>query len=285
MTQKNDLTELFKQASEIASVVPEAMQAEAFNRALELLQVTSSNQKQSYDGGTPTNSNPSHNNSNARDVKSVDNTDWIDGFSSSAHPEVFEASKVLDKSLIILKIARDDYGVPALSAATISTVLKEKFHEKADVPAVRMALTRALSLIDRSKDANGGFTYKLMRPGELYLEGDESQLKKSGAKKANNVKTKTEATTPKSKPANNGSKKSKKASTSRPGPKAMLEQLISEGYFKEPRLVNDIVTHASQNMGYTYSINELSGAFIRLLRQQKMTRKHNSDGQYEYSAK
>lgn len=286
MTQKNDLTELFKQASEIASVVPEAMQAEAFNRALELLQGASPKQKQPYDASAPTPSDSSHNNNKGQDEKPADSTDWIDGFSSSSHPEVFEATKVLNKALIVLKIARDDYGVPSLSAATISTVLKEKFREKADVSAVRMALTRALSLVDRSKDANGGFIYKLMRPGELYLQGDESQLRKSNGKKVTSTKAKAEPATKKqTSTTEESSKKTKKRSTSRPGPKAMVEQLIEDGFFAQGKIIGDVIGHASQNMGHTYKVNDLAPAFVRLVRQQKLSRKQNQDGQYEYTAK
>ena len=65
----------------------------------------------------------------------------------------------------------------------------------------------------------------------------------------------------------------------------MVEQLIEDGFFAQGKIIGDVIGHASQNMGHTYKVNDLAPAFVRLVRQQKLSRKQNQDGQYEYTAK
>ena len=68
-----------------------------------------------------------------------------------------------------------------------------------------------------------------------------------------------------------------------PGPYAMITQLLGDGFFKTPRTIGNIVAHCKTSKGHHYKANECSPSLLRLLRDQKLTRKKNKDGQYEYT--
>lgn len=77
-------------------------------------------------------------------------------------------------------------------------------------------------------------------------------------------------------------KKSSRSSAS-PGAYAMINQLLTDGFFKSPRTIGDIVTHCGTAKGHHYKANECSPSLLRLLRDSKLMRKKNEDGQYEYT--
>ena len=77
-------------------------------------------------------------------------------------------------------------------------------------------------------------------------------------------------------------KKSVSAKSKRPGPKAIIDRLIQEGFFKQHRLINDIVCYCRDSLVYTYRTNELSSPLGRFIRDKKLKRKKNKDGQFEY---
>jgi len=68
-----------------------------------------------------------------------------------------------------------------------------------------------------------------------------------------------------------------------PGAFAMITQLLADGFFKSPRTIGDIVSHCGTTKGHHYKANECSPSLLRLLRDKKLTRKKNNDGQYEYT--
>jgi hypothetical protein len=68
-----------------------------------------------------------------------------------------------------------------------------------------------------------------------------------------------------------------------PGAYAMITQLLGDGFFKTPRTISDIVAHCGTSKGHHYKANECSPSLLRLLRDAKLTRKKNKDGQYEYT--
>jgi hypothetical protein len=82
----------------------------------------------------------------------------------------------------------------------------------------------------------------------------------------------------KSKPA----RKSQRASGS-PGAYAMINELVGGGFFKTPRTIGSIVEHCRTARGHHYKANECSPALLRLLRDKKLKRQKNKDGQYEYT--
>jgi hypothetical protein len=68
-----------------------------------------------------------------------------------------------------------------------------------------------------------------------------------------------------------------------PGAFAMITQLVTDGFFKTPKTISSIVEHCRTSRGHHYKANECSPALLRLLRDKKLKRQKNKDGQYEYS--
>lgn len=72
-------------------------------------------------------------------------------------------------------------------------------------------------------------------------------------------------------------------SSASPGAFAMISQLLGDGFFKAPRTIGAIVAHCGTSKGHHYKANECSPALLRLLRDGKLKREKNKDGQYEYT--
>ena len=75
-----------------------------------------------------------------------------------------------------------------------------------------------------------------------------------------------------------------RAASGRPGPKAAVAQLISAGYFRTPRLISTVQEELRHNRGHKYTVQELSPALVRSLREGRLRRERNKHGQYEYSS-
>jgi hypothetical protein len=71
----------------------------------------------------------------------------------------------------------------------------------------------------------------------------------------------------------------------RPGSVATLGTLFSGGFFKTPRTLKSLVEHCEANLALKYKQSDFSGALARYVRDQKLKRVKDSDGQYEYSTK
>src|SRR5450759_1539241 len=101
------MKELFRQAAEIAQQVPENMQEAAFNRALDLL----------VGGGVPAvatvRAQPKAKAtvSDQHQAPAVNSADLLQRIDSTQHPGVRSATKVLDRSLMVLQIALRDHAV------------------------------------------------------------------------------------------------------------------------------------------------------------------------------
>lgn len=63
-----------------------------------------------------------------------------------------------------------------------------------------------------------------------------------------------------------------------------LEQFINEGYFSQKRTIGAVVDHC-KTKARNFRNNELSGPLGRLVRNNKLSRTKNSDGQWEYIKK
>ena len=68
-----------------------------------------------------------------------------------------------------------------------------------------------------------------------------------------------------------------------PGAFAMINQLLADRFFKTPRTIAAIVAHCGTSKGHHYKANECSPGLLRLLRDGKLKREKNKDGQYEYT--
>lgn len=115
---------------------------------------------------------------------------------------------------------------------------------------------------------------------------DISLSSETKTRRPSRSKKKSRRETPKA-PSSEGSAKKAKSKASRPstspGSFAMISQLLSDGFFKSPRTIGSIVEHCSTSRGHHYKANECSPALLRLLRDGKLKRNKNKEGQYEYS--
>lgn len=68
-----------------------------------------------------------------------------------------------------------------------------------------------------------------------------------------------------------------------PGGYAMVTQLVDDGFFRKPQTISGITNHCSTSKGHHYKANEISPGLLRLLRDGKLKRQKNKDGQYEYT--
>lgn len=290
-----DMKKLFKEAAEIAKAVPKELREAAFNRALDALSVPGGRQ-----GRTPTSgySTPSPRQDGAPQDSAATILQDLD---RTRHPEVSNAARVLDRALFVLRAVRDDHQIDGLTSPQIAKVLTEKFRLRTTHQAVRQALDAAGDKVDRNASGRVAI-YRIMHPGDQYLAtGDFSsaasskggrstrkRTRKKAPKKTtkNAVKEKvvpkrnTNAKSP-SKKAGPGNKATK---SGRPGPGAMLRDLVTSGFFSKPRTIAEIQDFAQHQLAHSYGLNELSTPLRRAIHSRLLVRTQNDDGQYEYTA-
>jgi hypothetical protein len=68
------------------------------------------------------------------------------------------------------------------------------------------------------------------------------------------------------------------------GGKSTLETLVAENFFKSAKTIGQIVEHCDTNLATKFKQSDFSGPLARLVREKSLTRKKNTDGQYEYIA-
>ena len=76
--------------------------------------------------------------------------------------------------------------------------------------------------------------------------------------------------------------KAPRKTSRRPGPGAMVDSLIAEGFFKTGRGPADVVQHCRDNKVQIYTNTEASVALSRAVKSQKLKREKNKDGQFKY---
>lgn len=76
----------------------------------------------------------------------------------------------------------------------------------------------------------------------------------------------------------------KKRASTGTDPMPTLEQFISEGFFNQKRTIGAVVDHC-KTKARNFKNNELSGSLGRLVRNNKLSRTKNADGQWEYIKK
>jgi hypothetical protein len=123
-----------------------------------------------------------------------------------------------------------------------------------------------------------------LRVLELILAAEGSELgKKSQRRRLPKVKKAGTPESPKRKPAAKKGKLGRPPAGSKPGPGEMLDRLMSKGFFKTRRTVGEVVEHCKKSFAYKYKTNELSPAFARAVRANKLSREKNPEThQYEY---
>lgn len=79
--------------------------------------------------------------------------------------------------------------------------------------------------------------------------------------------------------------KPKKARRSGQGAVSVLGDLVEQDFFKTAKTIGNIVDHCEQSLARRFKPNEFSGKLGRLTRENVLSRKKNSDNQYEYTKK
>lgn len=299
------LAEITERAAKIAALVPEHLQVAAFNRAFDELSGGGGDhddgrRKLSSSGASPRPRKPARRSatpvSEQNDVDSDPASVLIASLSRTDHPEINDASKALDRALYLLRIAGADHGIDGLTAPAIARVLTEKFRWRVTHQSIRQALDQASNLVDRVPQKKGGAIYRLMQPGENYLDAGgaagQGQAAKAGpasarrpARRRSKSKPKAQAKPKpkaKTKPGSSGNSDSTARKRVGRGPKPLVEELIAEGFFSEPRVIGDIQERLSHKKGVRLKATDLSPALVRLLRQNQLDRERNESNQYEY---
>ena len=118
-----ELKDAFKRAAEIAAVVPASMQEAAFHRALD----------QILGGGGEPGAQTTvarRQGRRARPAATDETPDsakqLIDGINRTAYPGIASATKVLDRVLAVLELAKRDFDIDGLTAPEIAKVLDRK---------------------------------------------------------------------------------------------------------------------------------------------------------------
>lgn len=295
MSQSGDMQELFKEAAKIAAVVPESMQEAAFHRALDMLtggeqpehKTTprrAAKKRSSSDGGGGGNAPGS------------DRVAQVSGISRDEAPEVDQETSAQGRSIALLVVAKREADVDGLTAPEIAKILTENFRHRTTRQAVQQAMDAAGNMIDRSRNGNSAAVYRVMRTGEDWLAtpaeqraasggGGSRSRRRPGAKKASASPPAKATSAKKASGGAKGATSAKKVSGAgrRTGPKAVLEALIDEGYFSEPRGMADIRQHIRDQLAISFENSDLSPTLIRLLREGKLKRT-KVENQYVYTA-
>lgn len=290
------LAEIMKRAAELAQLVPEPLRESAFNRAFD--QLIASEERGEHGDSSGASKRQGGTRGTRRGASKVPTptadtqdpaTVLISSLSRTDHPEIGKASRALDRALYVLRIAEAEKGIDGMTAPQIAKVLTAKFRLRVSRQAINQALDAAGDYVDRTPTSKG-VVYRLMQPGEEYLDagGAEAQDKKSAAGKTPRGSGRRRgARKPKTEKAETTTAGGSKASTPRKrsgrGPKQLIEELIAEGFFSEPRAIGAIQERLRHKKGALLKPTDLSPTLVRLLRQNKLDRERNESNQYEYS--
>lgn len=120
---------------------------------------------------------------------------------------------------------------------------------------------------------------------EHHTSGDNiSEAQRSPLPKRKKNKASAKASSPKAEKGEGKTGDTKKKA-GRPGPGEMVNRLIDEGFFSQKRGINDIVVYCQKKLAYSYKASDFGSTLARALRNNKLSREQNTDGQYEYIKK
>src|SRR5690242_7426604 len=142
-------TDAFKEAAELAKLVPESMQAAAFDRALSLLLGDTEPAAKVRTPAISARSSPSDRSPVSSLIAAIDRT---------VHPDVVRSPRVLERAMHVLRMAKDHHATDGLTAPEIAEVLNEKFRVTTTRQAVQGALDSAGKFVDRTP-SNGRVVY------------------------------------------------------------------------------------------------------------------------------
>jgi hypothetical protein len=284
-----DIEKAFLRAAEIAQKLPTNLQEAAFNRAIEQL-LGSPMPSPTAPRGARLNSGPPR---QAGGQTTRDITALIDSIDRTAYPDMGVTARVGDRALKVLHLANQDHTVDGLTAGEIATILSTKFRLPTKQNSVLKALERETDTVDVRGGAGASRVFHIMAPGEAYLAKLRSgTIATANPRPAKKAVAKTKQRSSAVSESNGGGtarpnvrdhkNTSGRKASGRPGPKAVLGQLLQAGFFKSPRTIATIQEELQHRRGHTYSVQELSPALVRSVRDQSLTRERNESGQYEY---
>ena len=282
-TEEQEMIARFKKAGEVVKDLPEAVQAVAFQRALDELSGVDPSQSQPR----KTNASRRQSRNSARSAKpgggKAGRAEQLETqLDSTQYPEIDDTQSVLLNALGVLKAAKDRASIDGLTPGEIARVLTNKFRVRTSDAAVRMALGDARKLVDRQSEGRG-YIYRIMAGGEKHLENprpqtSERKTPKSRAKKKQSTRVSGKGSGPQR-------DKKPKTARGRPGPKQILGVLLDDGLFDTPQTIGSVISYIKDNRGYLFKPTDLSPALSRLLREDRLTRSRNKENQYEYTRK
>jgi len=277
----DELKALFKKAAKISEAVPETLREAAFNRAVDALLGI---QQVPTQGSSP---------KTRKTVKHTPSTEPSTGGAAdpllteldhNAYPQMETAPRVLERALMLLRIAKDDFRIDGLGSSRIAKVLTEKFRYRTTYQAVQQALGAAGNKVDRVS-VGRKTTYRIMHPGELYLDtgqfGEAQKPSRSQGAKGKESKKVSRAKKPTQKEVKRTSQ-GKKAARRSKGSMVAIKELVAEGYFSSARRIGDVQEHLQHKKGLSFKVTALSPVLLRLLRDNVIDRVKAEDGQYEY---
>lgn len=110
-------------------------------------------------------------------------------------------------------------------------------------------------------------------------------LREDNYNKLNSVRETKKYKNNKTKKSPIGTENSKTKKYSKLGPANILNQLIEEGFFDKPKTINEITQHSESSKGKKIKSGDYSSVLVRFIRDSKLKREKNNEGQYEYTKK
>jgi hypothetical protein len=285
-----DVEEIVDRAAAAAVNAPKHLQEAAFNRAFELLSRGQSTTPPAPPARGRRSSGAKRNTSPVPTTKGA-GRNLAEVFDRTKVANVMAATPVLDRSLAVLRAARDNHQVDGLTAPQIAEILTSNLRISTRRQRVNEALDGARGLVSRERSGRS-IVYRIMGSGEDFLDNGGSSAVAHGAdavarrptrrrKRADKARKEESAQAPEKSPGGRGVTR---RAVGRPGPKAVVQQLIETGFFSEPRGIAAIQENLARTRGHQYKPTDLSPALVRLLREGRLQRDRDESGQYKYRA-
>jgi len=278
-----DLEQVFAEAAKIAKGLPENLQEAAFNRALDELLGGAElglppREARTASARTKVKREPRSSAENVSDV--------VDSIDRTKYPDIGATNRMADRALKVLQLVNEDLRIDGLSANQIADILVRKFRLPAKVNAVQMALQRESQTVDVRSGPDGRNVFHIMAAGDEYLKklraGSIEPKGRRGGKPSSKKAVKKRAVREKS-TSEKASGKKTGVRRSAIGPKAAIGKLIETGYFSTPRQISEIQEELKHKKGHGFTVQELSPAWVRCVRDETLSRSRTESGQYEYS--
>jgi len=276
---KINLEEIFNKAAAISKNVPENLQEIAFNRALDALLKVDSR-------GTDKKGSKKITKKSAESNSQKTNIDYLlENIDRTKYQMVYDAPDVLTRSLNLLSIVQNEFELDGLGPTDLAKILTEKFRIKSSRQAVTAALDAAGNKVDRVSLSNKNPYYRIMKAGEDFIRNKETKIDNNSTNKT--LPPKVKKTKPRKKPipktvVDNQNSSKKTIRSGRKGAATLLKELIEEKYFETKKGLNDIVSYCSTKKATTLKPGDFSTKWTRFVRDEKLKREQNSEGQYEY---